>query len=184
MFTALYSDSIKLVLIEEHNLNAVRELFAGYPDSDVLLEELNADYLPQFADGRRVNYGFYVLLEQQLAGLCLLEVNDWQVGIASTGADMLLHMRGQGITPRSKPHLFFLAFELLGLNRVETGCFVSNLASKKSIEKTQGFLFEGRSRQSGINDDGELEDEFHYAILKQDWLELYNKTRVQVLYEG
>ena len=184
MFTALYSDSIKLVLIEEHNLDFVRQLFFGYPDSNVLLEELNADYLPEFSDGQRVKYGFYALLDNRLAGLCLLEVDDWQVGVASTGADMLLHMRGKGITPRSKPHLFYLAFELLGLNRVQTGCFVSNIASKKSIEKTHGFVFEGTSRQSGINDDGELEDEFHYAILKSDWLELYNKTQVEVIYEG
>ena len=108
-------------------------------------------------------------------------MDSWQTRTGSTGADVLLHMRGKGVAPRSKPHLFYLAFELLGLNRVETGCFVSNTASRKSIEKTAGFIFEGTSRQSGWNDLGQLEDEHHYAILKQDWQKLYDKARIEVL---
>jgi RimJ/RimL family protein N-acetyltransferase len=90
-------------------------------------------------------------------------------------------MRGRGITPRSKPHLFYLAFELLGLNRVATGCLVSNLSSKRSIEKTAGFQFEGISRESGVNEQGEFEDERIYAILKRDWLKLYDATQIQVI---
>ncbi len=91
-------------------------------------------------------------------------------------------MCGKGVAPRSKPHLFYLAFEILGLNRIETGCFVSNIASKKSIEKTAGFEFEGTTRQSGLNDNGEFEDEYRYAILRQDWVKLYDKTRIDVIY--
>ncbi|WP_245327382.1 GNAT family N-acetyltransferase [Hymenobacter fodinae] len=90
-------------------------------------------------------------------------------------------MRGRGVTPRSKPHLFYLAFELLGLNRVATGCRVSDLSSKRSIEKTRGFQFEGLMRESGLNDAGEFEDELLYAILRRDWLQLYDKQHVTVV---
>ena len=93
-----------------------------------------------------------VIFDGELAGLSLLGIDDWKQSRGYTGADTLAHMRGKGVAPRSKPHLFYLAFEILGLNRLETGCFVSNLASKKSIEKTAGFQFEGIKRESGLNE--------------------------------
>jgi len=180
--TALYSDSITLHLINDENLPDVRSMLRGFPDSSSMIEELNSSYIPRIDDGRRVRYGFYATLDGQLAGLSLLDVDDWGTLTGSTGADTLLHMRGKGVAPRSKPHLFYLAFEMLRLNRVETGCFVSNIASKKSIEKTVGFRFEGRSRQSGLNDEGVLEDEYHYAILREDWERFYDKKRIEVIY--
>ncbi len=180
LFTSIYSDSITLHLITDENLPAVRSMLEGFPDSEYMLDELNASYLPRFEDGRRARYGFYVLLEDRLAGLTLLDVDSWETGTGSTGADIFIHMRGNGVAPRSKPHLFYLAFAMLGLNRVETGCFVSNAASKRSIEKTPGFQYEGRSRQSGLNDDGELEDEYHYAILRGDWERLYDAAAITV----
>ncbi len=182
MFKALYSDSITLYLINEENLAEVRLMFQGFLDSSYVLEELDESYLPKYEDGKRTRYGFYSMLENDLAGLSLLDVDDWKTLTGSTGADTLLHMRGKGVAPRSKPHLFYLAFEILGLNRVETGCFVSNVASKKSIEKTVGFQFEGTTRQSGLNDNGEFEDEYRYAILRQDWVEHYDKTQIEMIY--
>ncbi len=182
MLKALYSDSITLHLIDEDNLADVCVLFQGYPDSHEMLQELLRNYTPQYENGRRTNYGFYVLLGDELAGMTLLNVDDQpDERNGSTGADMFKHMRGRGITPRSKPHLFYLAFELLGLNRVATGCLISNVSSKRSIEKTAGFEFEGISRESGVNEQGEFEDEYIYAILKRDWLRLYDKLQIQVI---
>ena len=90
-------------------------------------------------------------------------------------------MRGRGVTPRSKAHLFYLAFALLELNRVATGCLVSNHSSKRSIEKTPGFQLEGISRESGLNEQGVYEDEYLYSILRRDWLNLYDERQVQVI---
>ncbi|MEP6903155.1 MAG: GNAT family protein [Actinomycetota bacterium] len=182
MFKAIYYDSITLHLITEGNFAKVRTMFKGFPESDYMLAELDASYRPKFEDGKCVRYSFYVMLGNDLAGLTLLDIDDWETRAGSTGADMLVEMRGKGVAPRSKPHLFYLAFEILGLNRVATGCFVSNLSSKKSIEKTVGFQFEGTMRQSGLNDDGELEDEHLYAILHEDWLKYYNQNRIEVIY--
>ena len=182
MIKALSSDSITLHLIDEDNLADVCVLFQGYPDSREMLQELLRNYQPQYEKGKRTNYGFYVLLGDELAGMTLLNVDSYpNERNGSTGADMFAHMRGRGITPRSKPHLFHLAFELLDLNRVATGCLVSNESSKRSIEKTVGFQFEGISRESSINEQGGFEDEYIYAILKRDWLRLYDAAQIQVI---
>ncbi|AYA37529.1 N-acetyltransferase [Hymenobacter oligotrophus] len=182
MFKALHADGITLHLINEDNLAEVFGLFQGRPDSQPMLEELFRNYLPRYEGGQRTNFGFYSMLGAELAGMTLLSVDSWEERAGSTGADVFEHMRGRGVTPRSKPHLFYLAFELLGLNRVATGCRVSNLSSKRSIEKTAGFQFEGVMRESGLNDLGEFEDELLYAILRRDWLQLYDARQVQVLY--
>lgn len=182
MFEALYSDSITLYLINEDNAAEVCSMFEGFPDSDYMLSEINESYLPEFdEEGRRTKYGFYSLLDGELAGLSLLGIDSWKYSKGYTGADTLAHMRGRGVAPRSKPHLFYLGFEILKLNRLETGCFVSNLASKKSIEKTAGFQFEGIRRESGINEQGEFEDELFYGMLRRDWLELYDRDIIEVL---
>ncbi|WP_400193297.1 GNAT family N-acetyltransferase [Hymenobacter sp. B81] len=181
MFKALQSDSLTLHLIEEENLAQIYALFQGFPDSQEMLEELFRSYLPRYERGRRSNFGFYSLLDGELAGLTLLTVDSWEERAGSTGADVFRHMRGRGATPRSKPHLFYLAFELLGLNRVATGCRVSNLSSKRSIEKTAGFQFEGVMRESGVDDQGEFEDELLYAILRRDWEQLYDKSLIRVI---
>jgi ribosomal-protein-serine acetyltransferase len=181
MFKALHCDSITLYLINQENLAEVRSMFCGFPDSDYMLRELEKSYAPKFEEGVRTKYGFYSMLENQLAGLSLLGIGSWKDRRGYTGADMLMHMRGKGVAPRSKPHIFYLAFEILGLNRVETGCFVSNIASKRSIEKTAGFQLEGVVREYCINSQGEFEDEYHYSILRRDWLKLYDKSRVEVI---
>lgn len=181
MFKALLSDSITLHLINEENSADVRSMFQGFSDSDYMLKELEESYLPEFKDGERVKYGFYSMLGDEVAGLSLLGIGSWKDRRGYTGADTLTHMRGQGVAPRSKPHLFYLAFEILGLNRIETGCYVSNAASKRSIEKTKGFEFEGVLREYGLNSHGEFEDEYRYAVVRRDWLKFYDKSQVDVM---
>lgn len=182
IFRALYADGITLHLINEDNLADISTLFQGYADSHGMLDELFRSYLPQYdRQGRRTNFGFYSYLGDELAGMTLLTVDSWEERSGSTGADVFEHMRGRGVTPRSKPHLFYLAFELLGLNRVATGFRVSNHSSRRSIEKTVGFQYEGRMRESGLNDQGEFEDELLYAILRRDWQQLYDPSVVRVL---
>ncbi len=181
-FKALQSGPITLYLINEDNLAEVRSRFEGFADSEEMLAEIDENYRPQYDEqGRQIQYGFYTTLNDELAGLSLLSVDSWKERKGATGADTLGHMRGRGVAPGSKPHLFYLAFELLGLNRVETGCLVSNIASKRSIEKTPGFQFEGVMRESGLNERGEFEDEYLYAILRRDWLRRYDKTQVTVI---
>lgn len=182
MFKALRSGPVTLYLIEENSLSEVRSMLQGYPDSGYMLSELEESYVPKFDEtGRRTKNGFYSTLDGELAGLSLLGVSSWKDLRGYTGADTFAHMRGRGVAPNSKPHLFYLAFEILGLNRLETGCFVSNTSSKRSIEKTAGFELEGVLREYGLNPAGQFEDEYRYAILKRDWLRLYDKSAIEVI---
>src|SRR5688500_1323649 len=162
-FSALRSGRITLHLITEENLNAVRERFSGYADAGYMLGELSRSYVPRYDEGgRRTKWGFYSRLGDELAGLSLLGISNWEQRRGYTGADTLMHMRGRGVAPESKLHLFYLGFALLGLNRLETGCSTSNVASRRSIEKTPGFVLEGLLREFVRTQNGEFEDELRY----------------------
>jgi ribosomal-protein-serine acetyltransferase len=183
IFKALRSRNITLYLITNENQEAVRAMFEKAGDA-YTLSEFEKSYLPEFDDERRQEkYGFYSTLDGELAGLSLLGVSSFKHKRGYTGADTLPQMRGKGVAPNSKPHLFYLGFELLGLNRIETGCFVSNTASRRSIEKTFGFEFEGILRKYALNENGEFEDERRYAILRKDWQKLYDKNLIEIIAE-
>jgi len=98
----LHSDSITLFLINENNVDDVRSMFHGFSDSEEMLRELDEHYLPEYEKGERVKFGFYTLLENELAGM-----SSFKEKKGYTGADTFRHMRGKGVAPRSKPHLFF-----------------------------------------------------------------------------
>jgi RimJ/RimL family protein N-acetyltransferase len=179
-FSALRYGGITLRRITMDNAEAVLDMFSGYPDSPYMTSEIKASYLPETdAEGRPRSFGFYAILNGTPVGLSLLGVSSWPDLRGFTGADTLLRWRGRGIAPGSKPHLFYLGFYVLGLNRIETGCLVSNLASKRSIEKTPGFVYEGRLRSYARNEQGVFEDEYRYAILRDDWLRLYDPNQIE-----
>lgn len=182
LFRALRHGRITLHLMNADNFPEARRMFTGFADSEYMLREMHQNYIPDYdRSGRRVLYGFYALLDGELAGASLLGISDWGNLHGFTGADTLRHMRGRGVAPGSKPHLFYLGFQVLGLNRIETGCFVSNTASQRSIEKTPGFVYEGTLRKFARNEQGEFEDERRYSILREDWVNLYDPTEIEVI---
>ena len=182
MFKAIKSGPIIIHLIEEDNFNDVLSLFSENPDAEYMQSEFEKSYRPRYDDsGRRTKYGFYVIYKDKLAGGTLLGISSWENLRGYTGADILTDMRGQAIASQCKPLLFYLAFEILRLNRVETGCRVTNIASIKSISKTPGFVFEGTLRGYCRNPDGSFEDEHRWAILKDDWLRLYDISAIEVI---
>lgn len=181
-FKGLRSGDLVLELIEQSDLTRLDDLIDAFDEADYFREELHRSYAPVFdKTGMRTKYGFSVLRRGELAGFCLLGVDSWKHRRAHTGADTFPHMRGRGIAPASKPLLFYLAFELLKLNRVETGCATSNLSSRKSIEKTRGFELEGVLRGYCLNQKGGYDDEFRYSILREDWLRLYEPSEIEVI---
>lgn len=181
-FSALRRGNITLHLINGDNFPAVRRMFTGFPDSEYMLSEMDQSYIPRYdLSGRRVIYGFYATLDGELAGASLLGISDWGNLRGFTGADTLRHMRGRGVAPGSKPHLFYAGFHLLGLHRIETGCAASNHASRRSIEKTPGFVHEGTLRSYARTAGGEFEDEHFYGILRADWEKLYNPAEIEVI---
>lgn len=182
-FRALRYGELTLHRIREDNLAEVRALFAAMPDAGYLLAELEANYRPEYDEERRQTlFGFYATLGGELAGASLLGVSSWLEARGFTGADTFVHMRGRGVAPASKPALYHLGFAVLGLNRIETGCFASNLASRRSLEKTPGLVYEGTLRQYARNAAGVFEDEHRFAIVRSDWVMLYRDARIEVVY--
>ncbi len=180
-FTVIRSGALTLRLITSANLEEIRLLLKSMAGTEAMQAELGTSYLPRFDDAdRRTKYGFVSSLGDTPAGMCLLGISSWTHLRGYTGADTLPNMRGKGVAPDTKPHLFYLAFEILGLNRVETGCLVSNKSSRRSIEKTAGFTYEGTLRQFGRNERGEFEDEYRWALLRSDWERLYDKSLFEV----
>ncbi len=183
MFKSLQSKDFILQLINDDNKEEIYALLQDFPDAKELTEEIEENYLPDYSKGKRITFGFCAFRNEQPdrpAGLSLLGISDWNELKGFTGADTPAILRGQGIAPGCKPHLFYLAFEILGLHRVESGCRVSNVSSKRSIEKTPGFQLEGIMRESGKNDQGVFEDEYLYAILRKDWVRLYDLREIRI----
>jgi len=172
-----------LRLIEEEMIDALVAATARYPDAEDLEHELRNHYAPEHdRDGRRTQYGFATERGGVLVGFSLLSVDSWEDARGSTGADTISAFRGQGIAPASKPALFHLGFAMLGMHSIATGCSDSNASSRRSIEKTPGFVYERTSRQSARREDGEgFEDEHHWSILRPDWERLYDPAAVEVL---
>jgi len=182
VFRALRSGAITLTLIEADDLPVIEDRIRNTAEFEYFSNELRENYLPEYdSDGTRTQYGFYAEIDDQIVGFSLFSVDDWHDMRGSTGADTLPEMRGRGITPGSKAHLFYLGFALLGLNRIETACLISNVSSQRSIEKTLGFEFEGILRGYERNAAGEFEDVRWYGILRRDWERLYNPADVEVI---
>jgi hypothetical protein len=78
MIKGRYSDSITLFLISENYVDAVRSMFHGFSDSDEILCELDEHYLPEYEKGERLKYGFYTLLENELAGMSLVGIDSFK----------------------------------------------------------------------------------------------------------
>lgn len=182
-FSALRHGGITLHLISLDNMPSLLEQVAALGEPAYFDNELSQHYIPKYdGEGRRTKWGFYAERDGELSGFSLLGVSSWGDKRGYTGADTLPHKRGQALAPQSKPHLFFLGFHLLGLNRIETGCFARNTSSRRSIEKTPGFVFEGTLRQYAWDDVTErFEDELRYSILREDWERLYDAGTVEVI---
>jgi hypothetical protein len=112
----------------EENLADVRSLFQGFPDSDEILRELEKSYVPRFAEGVRTKYGFYAMLENELAGLSLLGISNWKDRRGYTGAGhAAAHARARSCRHAVSRTCFTWRSRSSGIESRETGCFVSNL---------------------------------------------------------
>ncbi len=181
-FGAIRVGRIVAYLITNENADFIRTLLRAQPEIDEVLVEYEACYLPGFdAEGRQNRFGFLATLDGVPAGLSMLVVESWKDARGYTGADTIPHMRGKGVAPGTKPHVYYLGFEKLGLNRIYTGTTASNNASRRSMEKTPGLVLEGIQREHSRNAQGEFEDEYLYAIIKRDWLALYDRSQVALL---
>ncbi|MEK7108151.1 MAG: GNAT family protein [Patescibacteria group bacterium] len=93
---------------------------------------------------------------------------DWVHRSATTG--MLIgeaDARGKGYGPEAKELLLDYVFNTLGLELVEAGAFESNMASRRSLEKS-GYTLEATLRRRYYRD-GQWHNECVFSITAEEW---------------
>lgn len=75
---------------------------------------------------------------------------------------------GQGFATEAVAELMAIAFEDVGVHRVEAGCFAQNAASRRVMEKV-GLLLEGLYPKDSLHRDGTWRDGATYGLVAESW---------------
>lgn len=91
---------------------------------------------------------------------------------AGTGAELgwvfAPSAHGNGFATEAVMELLEIAFEGLGVRRIEAGCFAENVASRRVMEKA-GLRLEGIFLGDSLHRDGTWRDGALYALLLEEW---------------
>jgi ribosomal-protein-serine acetyltransferase len=102
-----------------------------------------------------------------LAGVVTFDYIDWSNRAALIGFWLGKSLQGRGMMTRACSALIDLAFNVLGLNRVEISCAFENMRCRLVPERL-GFTQEGVSRQREWLYD-HFVDTVSYSMLASDW---------------
>lgn len=108
-----------------------------------------------------------IVVEERLAGVVTCDYIDWSNRAALIGFWLGQSFQGRGIMTRTCSALVDLAFNELGLNRVEISCARENRRCRLVPERL-GFKQEGVSRQREWLYD-HFVDTVGYSMLASDW---------------
>jgi len=110
-----------------------------------------------------------------LAGLISFKYTDRANHKTELGYWLAQDQQGKGLVTRSCKALINLAFERMGMHRVQIKISVDNHRSK-GIPKRLGFKFEGIERDGEFLN-GHYTDLEVYSILKNEWLHHNGNTK-------
>jgi ribosomal-protein-alanine N-acetyltransferase len=155
-----------------HSINSIPEVqqyaTLSIPKSVFESKEYLNRYIEHQNSNPRTEYGFCMSLTNHqpigLVGLsnCLSKFKNAELWFK-------LHPKywGQGYTTEATHHVLKFGFDKLLLHRIEAGVATGNTASIKVLEKI-GMYNEG-TRRKILPIRGEWVDNFHYAILEEDY---------------
>ncbi len=69
----LRCDGITLQLITDDNIADIHAMLRGLPDEEEMTAEIAENFMPQFHRGRQTQFGFYAMLDGELAGFSLFD---------------------------------------------------------------------------------------------------------------
>jgi ribosomal-protein-alanine N-acetyltransferase len=124
-------------------------------------------YINQQANWPRSEYGFCILFDQKPVGLIGLSDSLNKFRSAELWFKLSPEYWGKGFTTEAASILLEFGFKEILLHRIEAGTATENLASIKVLEKI-GMKREGIRRKI-LPIRGEWKDNFHYAILDEDF---------------
>ncbi|CAN5343017.1 GNAT family protein [soil metagenome] len=141
----------------------------GIPDTIQTTEDLIKEWLEEQNSVPRKSYIFSINLSDtnQFIGLIALILGKPNFKIAEVWYKIFPDYWSKGFTTEALAQILKFSFTNLGLHRIEAGCAVENIASKKVLEKA-GFINEGGKRQV-LPIRGAWVDNFSYAILETDF---------------
>ncbi len=84
---------------------------------------------------------------------------------------------GRGLASDAIATAAAIAFERLGLHRVQAGLYEGNVGSARALEKA-GFLREGIQRQQLRTGDGRWEDHVWYGLVRDEWTSQSSRATV------
>ncbi len=109
---------------------------------------------------------FVVLYEGEFAGLVGFRDTDRMNRKTEIGYWLSEPYQHKGLVTKAVQVLIALAFEELGMNRVQIRCAVGNAPSRR-VPIRLGFQFEGVERAGELFPDGSFRDLEVYSLLKQ-----------------
>jgi [ribosomal protein S5]-alanine N-acetyltransferase len=141
-------------------------LHVPHPYEDGMAQEWIATHRPAFEAGERLTFAVVLREEATLIGSITLDLNA-QDENAELGYWIGKPYWGQGYCTEAAKELVRYGFEDLGLHRIHSNHFGSNLASGKVMQKV-GMSYEG-TRPEHYKKWGEYEDRVEYGLLARDW---------------
>lgn len=153
-----------------HSIPSVQEYATlDIPKSIAESKEYLEEYIVQQQYHSRKAYGFCIsLIQHQPIGLIGLSNISSKFRKAELWFKLLPEYWGKGYITEAANMVLKLGFEELNLHRIEAGVATENVASIKVLEKI-GMLREGHRRKI-LPIRGEWKDNFHYAILEEDFI--------------
>lgn len=114
---------------------------------------------------------FVIHLDGKFVGLIGFKDTDKSNKKTEIGYWLSEEYQKRGIVTQSVKRLMELAFEELGINRIQIKCATGNLPSK-SIPQRLGFTLDGVERDGELLSDGVFTDLDVYSMLKSDFKKL------------
>jgi RimJ/RimL family protein N-acetyltransferase len=104
----------------------------------------------------------------EFVGEVYLANPDWEVPCIEVGYFTVQHQGGKGYASEATRATCRIAFERLGVRRVELQCAADNQKSARVAQRC-GFTLEGRLRERSHKKDGSVVDRLWFGLLRAEW---------------
>jgi len=147
--------------------NASWVTFALHKSVEESREIIQNFFLPRVENGAPTSICLQLKENNKMIGTCDIFTID-RYGTGEIGYIINKKYWNQGLVTEACKKVIELAFEHVGLRRIEIMCGVDNIGSKRVIEKC-GLVFEGIRRQYAPSKDGKYYDCNLYSMLKEEY---------------
>ena len=159
--------AVELFRVVDSNRNHLREWLPFIDDYQSVAAATQFITRNREDNGRDTGLAIGIWVGEMLAGVVTCDPIDWSNRAVLIGYWLGKSFEGRGIMTRTCNALIDLAFDELGLNRVEISCAVENRRCRLVPERL-GLRQEGVSRQREWLYD-HFVDTVSYSVLASDW---------------